>query len=320
MKKKIFLFSGQGSHYFHMGKTLYENEPVFRSYLNTADDLCKQNLNFSIIEILYDPKNKKSDSFSRTLYTHPAIFIIEYSLGMLLISKNILPDLVLGASLGEFAAAVISGMISIESALFCVVEQAKLFEKLVSSGTMLAILSNLEFYYDTTIIREKSELSAVNFNSSFVISTLSDNIHEIKKCLKSEKVPFQILEVSHPFHSSWIDNVYNDYMKLINQLSFHQASIPLVSCADSSKKFKELNKNHFWYVIRDAIQFQETIIKLEKEECYEYIDVGPSGTLANFVKYNLTENSLSEVNTILTPMGNDLRNLEVLIKKYNNAS
>src|SRR5215467_13794723 len=99
------MFSGQGSQYFQMGKALYENNDTFRYWMGRFDDIVRQFLGKSMIETLYSDLHGKGEPFDRTLLTHPAIFMVEYSLAQILIQAGVIPDIVLGASLGSFAAA-----------------------------------------------------------------------------------------------------------------------------------------------------------------------------------------------------------------------
>jgi acyl transferase domain-containing protein len=122
------MFSGQGSQYFQMGKGLYDANTTFRGWMNRLDELARQCSGRSVVEALYAETNRKGDPFERTLLTHPAIFMVEVSLAQCLMDGGLEPDLVLGASLGSFAAAVIAGAMDVEDALRAVVRQAIVFE------------------------------------------------------------------------------------------------------------------------------------------------------------------------------------------------
>ena len=101
MNKNVFLFSGQGSQYFRMGEHLYQNDERFRTHMDQLDRIPKKLIKRSVIDILYNENHKKSEEFKRTLHTHPAIFMVEYCLARTLMDYGILPDILIGASLGE---------------------------------------------------------------------------------------------------------------------------------------------------------------------------------------------------------------------------
>src|SRR5688572_9620134 len=113
-KPIVFMFSGQGSHYYQMGRELFEQQPIFRHWMQLADSIYQELTGLSIIHELYENGHKKSEPFVRTLLTHPAIFSIEYALGQIILEQGIIPDYVLGTSLGEFAAAVFAGVMTFE--------------------------------------------------------------------------------------------------------------------------------------------------------------------------------------------------------------
>ncbi|MBZ5525861.1 MAG: acyltransferase domain-containing protein, partial [Acidobacteriia bacterium] len=109
--KTVFMFSGQGSQYFQMGRGLYDNNKTFREWMIRLDGIARDLCGRSVIEALYSDAQRRADPFERTLLTHPAIFMVEYSLAQSLICSGVLPDMVLGVSLGSFAAAAVAGFI-----------------------------------------------------------------------------------------------------------------------------------------------------------------------------------------------------------------
>ena len=310
MKKPIvFMFSGQGSHYYQMSQYLFNEDPIFNHWIQSADLLYQKKTDFSIIQELYQNQNKKSKPFNRTLFTHPAIFIVEYATAQLLISQGITPDYVLGASLGEFTAAVIAGILSFEDALDAVITQAQMIEEKCIKGSMLAILKSSDFYYDNKLLYENSELAATNFHSHFIISGKINNILKIEIFLKEQQILYQPLAVTHGFHSSFIDTVKLNYLDSISQYKLQTPKVSFVSCTHSAQ-LTSLPLQYFWDIIRRPIHFQATIEMLEKQNRYIYLDLGPSGTLATFIKYNLGTTSASQTFPTLTPFGQNSKNVE----------
>src|SRR5436309_1981687 len=118
------MFSGQGSQYFQMGKELFKTNDTFRNWMVRLDPIAKELTGYSVIETVYSDGSRKGDSFDRTLLTHPAIFMVEYALAQALMHAGVLPDMVLGVSMGSFAAATVAGFIEVEDALASVVHQA----------------------------------------------------------------------------------------------------------------------------------------------------------------------------------------------------
>ena len=308
------MFSGQGSHYYQMGQALYEENPVFRRWMREADTLCQDQIGLSIIKALYHSEHKKSDIFNRILFTHPAIYMVEYALAQTILSAGVIPNYVLGSSLGEFAAAVLAGVLSFEEGLIAILTQAQMFEAHCPSGAMMAIMESSDLYETHPVMRGKSELAALNFPSHFVISGKSRDLSQISNSLKAEEIATQDLPVSFGFHSSLIDKAAPYYLDFLKSQSLKTPSLPFISCTEK-RILETIPHSHFWHNVRQPIYFQATLEILEKENNFIYLDLGPSGTLATFAKYNLkeaTSPSQSQTYALLSPFSNDVKNLSNL--------
>lgn len=308
MKPIIFMFSGQGSQYYHMGQSLFEQNQLFKSCLLKADKICVDLMGISVVKSMYYKNYAKSHPFTKTSLTHPAIFMIEYALGQLLLEKNIIPSMVLGTSLGEFAASVFANVISFETALMAVIAQSKALEHYCELGGMLSIIDSPDTFDEN--FAPLAELAAINFSNNFIISGKNQNLQLIEKSLKSKQITYQKINVNHAFHSSLIEPASIHYNFMVKQ-NVAIPTLPLISTVHA-KRLTRVTYKHFWDIIRLPILFKNTIFNLEQQDNYIYLDVGPSGTLANLVKYNLTKNSMSQAITILNPFTDDIENLNKL--------
>jgi len=225
----VFMFSGQGSQYFHMGSALYDGNPTFRAWMNRLDAMVRSWSCGSVVDSLYSEANRKGAPFDRTLLTHPAIFMVEYSLAQTLIDAGVEPDMVLGASLGSFAAAAVAGFISVEDALRAVVQQALAFESSCEPGGMIAVLENPALFAED-YLSGRSELAAVNFSSHFVISARQAELAEIEADLNKRNISHQRLPVSFPFHSQWIDRAHTPFASFMQSIGYKESRLPLVCC------------------------------------------------------------------------------------------
>jgi bacillaene synthase trans-acting acyltransferase len=307
----VFMFSGQGSQYFQMGRELFNKNDTFRQWMLRLEEMTRRSSGASVIEALYSDAHGKGDSFDRTLLTHPAIFMVEYSLAQTLIQAGIGPDMVLGVSLGSFAAAAVAGVIGVEDALTAVIRQAIAFEENCGAGGMTAVLASPTLFAQD-FLSAGSELAAVNFSSHFVISARQRELGEIEAALRRREVGYQRLPVSFPFHSQWIEKAKAPFLSSTRSIQSKQGQLPLV-CCDQMATVSGVSADYFWNVVRRPIRFRETIARLEQEGARRYIDVGPAGTLATFLKYGLPAASKSTVHAILTPFGFDQKNLAVLM-------
>lgn len=307
----IFMFSGQGSQYYHMGQELYYQNPVFKKWMDGLDHIVLQNAGFSVINEIYNNNRRIAEKFDDILFTHPAIFMAEYSLSRVLIESGIDPDYVLGASLGEFTAAAVAGVISVEEALEFLLKQAELIKKNCDTGFMMAIIANPDLYQQSLKIYGDLELAAVNYNSHFVISGGCKNLANIENHLKTKNVLFQTLPVQYGFHSANVDPIRAEYQNFLSGFSYKKPDLPMISCVFGSR-ITEILPDYFWNVVREPILFPKAIMELEKQSPLNYIDLGPSGTLVNFIKNIIHQESLSQYYDFLNPFGQDIKKYERL--------
>lgn len=300
----VFMFSGQGSQYYQMGRDLYEANPVFKSWLDSLDDIVKRLAGYSVVESLYAHGATKSIPMKDIELSHPAIVMVEYALAKTLIDAGIKPDYLLGVSLGEFTAAAVAEAIDIETLLSLVLHQANNLDFSESSGSMLAVLSDDE-HLPSLLAAFNCELAGKNYAAHYLVAGSDTNINHLQEHLKQRAISSHLLPVDYAFHSSLLDKVKPVVLPFMLQQSYRKPTQAFISCAEA-KLLPELLPEHFWKVIRNPIQFSQTIEYLEKSGNYQYIDLGPSSTLANFVKYNLTKDSLSTCEPILDPFGNNL--------------
>jgi trans-AT polyketide synthase/acyltransferase/oxidoreductase domain-containing protein len=312
MKQRVvFMFSGQGSQYYQMGKELFKHHPVFREWMLEIDAVIYRRSGMTIVDKIYDAGKRKEEKFDRTLYSHPAIFMLEYALARVLMEGGIEPDYVMGASMGEFCSAAVAQVMSMEAVVETLLHQARSLEDHCKPGSMIAILKNPDFYYANPVISANSELVSVNFHSHFVIAGDADKLRLIGDFLKAQDVIYQVLPVAFGFHSGSIDPAQPAITGSGISGSYEKPIYPFISCL-SGTRIAEIPATYFWEVIRKPIRFREAMNELEKDPGNIYVDLGPSGTLANFAKQNLADGSASICRAILTPFGLDCKNLQAL--------
>jgi len=308
-KSVVFMFSGQGSQYSQMGGELFHTNPAFRRWMVHLDGTVRKLAGRSILPYLYDGQKGRADTFDPALYSSLSIFLVEYALVQVLLEKGIKPDYLLGASLGEYTAAAVANVLPYEEVIAILLKKAEIFEACCPEGGMLAILHDPALYRNVPLIRENSELASLNFPSHFVVAGWRRNLQIIQGYLREQVISYLPLPVSYAFHSSLIEACAAPYTQYLSLQSYRPPSIPLISCTRAGI-VKEVRPDYLWEVIRQPILFQKTIEELEMVKECVYLDLGPSGTLATFVKYNLARDSASECLPILTPFGQDARNLE----------
>ncbi|MEW6735275.1 MAG: ACP S-malonyltransferase [Acidobacteriota bacterium] len=307
-KNIIFMYPGQGSQYYHMGKELYENNRIFREWMQKLNDTVEPCVGVSILDILYKD-SYRSKEFSNILYTHPANFMISYSLTQLVYDWEIYPDYLLGYSLGEYTAAAVAGVLKWEEILNLLVKQARLVQE-TPLATMVAILGSPELFYQLQEQLKQCWLAAHNFPKHFVISIKLEDLELLEMFLKRQKIVFQKLPVAQGFHCPLIDSIEIPLKKYLRELDQNTPQTPVISCF-SGIVVDWRDNDHLWNVIRQPVEFQKTVETFEKQyDNNVYLDLGASGTMANFVKYNLSSQTHSTFVSMMNQFGQNIKSTE----------
>lgn len=314
----VFMFSGQGSQSYHMAKDMMQEIPEFRETMLHIDALTQARGRPSLLETLYNPTLNARDPFNDIRDSHPAIFMVEYALACALRENGIEPDIVVGASLGEVAAAAVAGVLTLESALELVLQQGAFLHQANIPGSLIAVLAEPHIHQTCDILRQHSEIAAINLHNNFLLAVTQANIPIVEARLKQGGETFLRLPVSIPFHSSAIEPLQPQSLALLNQHLYSTPEIPLYSCATCAP-VNQFNAQHLWHVFRQAINVNQTVSNLENAGNYRYIDVGPNGTFGNLIKYNQAYSGESEIYPTLSPFGKDLQNWETLLFTFDYA-
>lgn len=307
----IFMYSGQGSQYYQMGKDLFEADVNFREHLKSLDQIMLTEFGYSVLEKIFDPSKKKSDMMDDIELSSAAIYMMEIATTRIVEDKGIKANYLLGASLGTFAAATRAGCFTPEKYLITLVQATQIIKKTCDPGVMIAVLGDVKSFESNTILYDHADLAAVNFKDHFTISTSLANLSRVAEILNSEKTTYFQLPVNRAYHSRWLDSAKKPIQTFFDDKGFNAPTIPLICCA-ACMEINQFSAKEIWNTMRNPILFAETVHNIEKNGPHLYIDVGPSGTLATFLKYVLPQDSKSEIMSILGPMLDGVCNLKKL--------
>jgi trans-AT polyketide synthase/acyltransferase/oxidoreductase domain-containing protein len=298
----VFMFPGQGSQYYQMGKQLFDHNDVFRAALLRHDAVVAEELGESVLAHIHDPAKTKSDALIDTRITHPAIVMLELALTETLASLGITPDHVLGVSLGEYSAAVVAGSLDAADCLRLLVRQATALRGSPPGG-MLAVLAGLDVLDRVPALRE-CEIAARNYPGNFVVAGTKAALARAEAALAETGVPFLRLPVEYGFHSHLVDEVLDACRVNFADVRFARPRLPWMSCVDG-RLVERPTAEHFARVARQPIEFGLAMAGMRERGEFRYLDLGPSSSLHNFVRFHLPEGSRSESMPLLNPFAKD---------------
>jgi acyl transferase domain-containing protein len=273
-----FLFPGQGSQYAQMGQELYESEPLFRTEIDRCCELLQPGLDLRDRLFSSDP-----DSLVPTALAQPALFVLEYALAQLWQSWGIRPEAMIGHSIGEYVAACLAGVMTLESALKLVVWRGKLMQS-CEPGAMLSVA--LPADQVKPLLFADLTLAAINAPKLCVVSGSAASIATLEQQFSRSGVVSRRLQTSHAFHSASMEPIVSTFVDQVRQIKLSPPQIPLISNVTGTWMTPEqaIDPTYWGQQLRQTVLFAAGLETLAQKPHLALLEVGAGRTLSTLTK------------------------------------
>ena len=283
----VFMFSGQGSQYIDMTRDLYESEALFKTEIDRCAEILQPHLELDLRDLIYpnpDHRETAKSQLQQTAIAQPALFTVEYALAQLWMAWGIQPKAMVGHSIGEYVAATLAGVFTLEDALKLVVARGQLMQQ-QPQGSMLSVpLSSKDmarFINDENLV-----VAVVNGVNTCVISGPTEAIETLEKTLEAEEINSRRLHTSHAFHSPMMDGMLETFLQHLQTVTFQAPQIPYLSNVTGTWITEtEARDPHYWANhVRQTVRFGENLQQLCQDPNQILLEVGPGRTLSTLAK------------------------------------
>lgn len=288
-----FMFPGQGSQYPNMGRELYESEPVFRQEVDRCSQLLQRHLGLDLRSLLYS--DTEDERLKETAIAQLALFAVEYALAHLWISWKIQPTAAIGHSIGEYVAACISGVMSLEDALALVAVRGRLMQQM-PVGAMLSVALDAK---EVVSLLESQDLSiaAINAPNSSVVSGSEDAIALFQQQLAEKGIKCRRLQVSHAFHSPMVEGILEEFRQQVRRVKLNPPTIPFISNVTGTWITEDLATDPNYWVrhLRETVQFSAGVAELLTNKNLILLEVGAGNTLSTLANRHAAEVAIASM-------------------------
>ncbi len=277
----VYLFTGQGSQYQQMGRGLYQCLPVFRQTLDRCATLLAPHLDRPLLDLLY-PDPAGEDLLERTDYAQPALFALEYALAAQWRAWGLEPAAVMGHSVGEYVAACVAGIFSLEEGLRLIARRGQLMQSLTVPGAMAAVAAPADAVREAiAALPPGVGIAALNSPQQTVVSGEADAVERLLAQLAARDIGARRLRVTRAFHSHLMEPVLAALAAEAGKIAFQPQQIPIVSnLSGSLADPRQLGQAAYWREhTRQPVRFAAGLAALHAAGYRHFLEIGPHPVL-----------------------------------------
>lgn len=317
-RQTMFLFPGQGSQYPGMAAGLYKTEPVVRRMVDRCARILEPTVKEDLRKILFAPnrdRKQANEALKNTKWAQPALFTVGYALAELWSSWGLKPAAMIGHSVGEYVAATLAGVMSLEDALMLIARRGRMISEL-PRGSMLAVMHPARAL--ECFVTKQISIAAINGPGFTVMSGPDKEMARLEKRLEKEQIAARRLHTSHAFHSSMMDPILEKFEKTVSQVELSAPAKPFVSTLTGEWAGENVIKPNYWSrQLRCTVRFADGMRTLiasrgRSGKSIACIESGPGSTLSTFVREIDQDKATSCVQSLPGPGTNRSDTAEIM--------
>jgi acyl transferase domain-containing protein len=282
-----FMFPGQGAQHLGMGAELYATERRFREEMDRCSEMFRVRLGVDLRELLYPAEGRSEATLRQTQYAQAALFAVEYALAHLWLGWGLIPNGMIGHSIGEYVAACLAGVFGLDDAIDLVALRGEVMAAMPTGGMLAVPLGedSLDRYVGLGL-----SIAAINAPMASVLSGADDALDQVEAELRHDGVSCVRLRVSHAFHSQMMEPAARQLVEHVRQVPLHPPEMPYVSNVTGSWVTPELvtDPEYWGRHLRMPVRFADGLASLHGGEPCVLLEVGPGVTLAGLVRQQST--------------------------------
>jgi acyl transferase domain-containing protein/SAM-dependent methyltransferase len=284
----VFMFPGQGSQYPGMAEGLYRTEPIVRRAIDRCARILEPEIGADLRKLLFPTQRRRAraaDELRDTRWAQPALFVVGYALAELWGSWGVRPAAMIGHSVGEYVAATLAGVMTLEDALRLIARRGQLISAL-PRGSMLGVMAPAEAL--ESFVSGDVSLAAMNAPGFSVLSGPDRLIDEVEAALARESVAARRLHTSHAFHSAMMDPILDEFEDLVTRVPLSAPAVPFVTTLTGDWADGDVAQARYWSAqLRSTVRFADAVRAVVQKKAPAgkdsiFVEIGPGNTLATF--------------------------------------